>query len=145
MEQILDNELVNTRPDYKLYSEAVIGVGTFFGGPLAGGYFASENFRALGDTAKMRNTWLITLGFMAVLLAFIFAIPASQHMGVALPVAYTFGIRYLVKQYQGPQLEKHTASGGEMHSGWRALGVVVASLLAFFAIVMLVVVTTGVE
>jgi hypothetical protein len=116
-------------PDYKLYNDRAIFIGTFLGGPLAAGYLLAENYRHLGERSNARKTWLFTiLGFLLIF-GIAFLTPASGNsMGYLLPILYSYIASYLAKRLQGDLVKLHLQKMGVLYSNWRAVVVALIAL-----------------
>lgn len=117
-----DNQNLTT----KFYSQRAIAIATYFGGPLAAGYLARQNFINLGKADYGRYSMII--GVISTLLVFggIFSIPEhiiTKIPNMLIPLLYT-GIIYLViDKLQGGVLKEHKEQKGKFYSAWHAAGV----------------------
>ena len=86
-------------PAGKIYKQRAISIATFFGGPLATGYMAAANFKALGEPGKIRATWIWTLLATVIIFGAAFLIPDSVKMpNEIIPLVYTaIGIFFINK------------------------------------------------
>jgi hypothetical protein len=115
----------------KFYSQRVIGIATFIGGPMAAGYLIRENYRSLEDPENGKKA--LVIGIIATILLFvgIFSIPESIMNKVPnqiLPAIYTGIIYLIVEKIHGTMLNQHKENGNEFYSGWKAVGIGVISL-----------------
>jgi hypothetical protein len=128
------------KPTEKIYKDRAIWVGTFLGGPLVAGYFIAENFKVFGEYEKAKKTWIYTIIATIIIFGGIFSIPDNVKIpNQIIPLVYTGIASYLLKHFQGQNIENHINSGGELFSWWRTIGVgligLVIILIAIFAIV----------
>lgn len=66
---------MNNKDTLKLYSQNAISVATFFGGPLAAGFLARQNFISLGKKESAKNSLIIGIVSTVLLFAAIFSVP----------------------------------------------------------------------
>ncbi len=119
-----------TIPKEKVYKESAIWVGTFLGGPLAAGYFFSENFKALGEQQKVKPTWVVTIIAIIIIFGGIFLIP--EHITIPnqiIPITYTALAFGIFKRFQEKSINEHVDKGGKIHSWGKIIGVAVVGLL----------------
>ncbi|WP_121353723.1 hypothetical protein [Flavisolibacter nicotianae] len=120
----------------KLYNERAILIGTFVGGPLAGGYLLARNFAALNQPGRAGKTWMATIGVLLLLIASSF-IPLADKIP---PVVYGFALgwtaHFVARKYQGSNLALHRENGGQFYSTWRAVFTGVVSLLLLVGFVL---------
>lgn len=131
----MEENIFPDRPTCKLHTENAIRVATFLGGPLVAGYLIANNYKELGETEKVRTTWIVTA--IATLAIFVIAyfLPDSLPRPI-LPLAYTVGVYYLVQNLQGAKIKAHIAAGGQMWSIWNA---VLAGVVGLIVIVVILV------
>ena len=110
----------------KLYTERAILIGTFIGGPLAGGYLLARNFSAMEKGGRAGITWVVTITVLLLTLATAF-IPALESVP---PVVFSFifciAAHTVAKKLQGADIHLHKEHGGIIQPTWRA---VVAGIL----------------
>ena len=58
-----------------------------------------------------------------------------------IPIIYTGLTAALVKHFQGKQIEGHIAQGGQIYPAWRAVLAGIIGLVAFFALIAVLVLT----
>lgn len=142
----MENDLLPAQPVYKLYSDRAIYIGTFLGGPLVGGYMAAENFKQLGQSEKVRTTWMISVAVFIVILAAAFLIPAMKNVpNYLIPIIYAAIARLMIKKYQGEAINLHIETGGTIFSSWRAvwMGLVGTAILLAFAMIFVLLANKG--
>lgn len=139
----MQEDLLAVPPEFKLYKENAIWIGTFIGGPLVAGYLMAENFKQLGQADKARASWIIAILSTVALFGAIFLIPGIEKIPrYVIPLTYTFIARLLVQQYQGEAIKSHISQGGPTYSSWRTVwiglvgGIILAAVI--FGILMLV-------
>ncbi len=126
MEQPIGSELpapLEAAPDYKLYTPDQVGLATFLGSALAGGYLLYQNSRRLGRPTLVP----LALGIGATLLAIGLALVTPVGAGIA--IGLVFAMRQLAQGEQGARVREHQQKGGKLESGWNAAGVGVISAL----------------
>jgi hypothetical protein len=137
-------ELKETIPSYKIYKDKFVYGVAYIGGPLAAGYIIAENFKAFGDIDKYKKTWIITIISSIIIFGGVFLIPDSVKIpNFIIPLFYTIIAYWLMRFYQGKQIDEHIANGGATYSPWRAglvglIGIVITLVLAFSAAFLLI-------
>jgi len=102
----------------KIYRNKAIWVGTFLGGPLVAGYLIAANFNSFNESKKARITWICAIIATIVIFGGIFLIPNPDKVPrQVIPLIYTATAFYLVKHYQGHQINLHIEAGGLVF-GW---------------------------
>jgi hypothetical protein len=147
---IINNEIPNNlayeeQDKVKLYTIGWITFATYIGGPLAGCYLMSENFKNVGNEDLAEKTFKIGIISIILLFGSIAFIPESildKIPDAIIPLTYTAIIYLYVKKFQGKSINEHIENGGLKYSGWRATGFgilsLIVSLLYFFILVMLI-------
>jgi peptidoglycan/LPS O-acetylase OafA/YrhL len=128
----MEENVLSLPPDFKIYKERAIYVGTFLGGPLVAGYLAAENFKKLAQPDKARSAWLIAIASTIALVAIVFLIPNIEKIpSYIIPIIYAGLAQYLVQKNQGAAIKLHVEKGGPVFSVWRAawLGLIGAAVL----------------
>lgn len=126
-------------PGTRLYSPGQIFLASFLGGPFAGAWLFSRNYRAFDkDRSAAQSLW-IGLGFTVALAAVSFVLP-KNFPNLVLPLAYSFALRYYAKAIFGKSFDEHVAGGGEKGSWWTVVGVAVLCVAAFLALVFALVI-----
>lgn len=120
----------------RLYSMGSVGLATFFGSPLAGGFIIAQNLKALGRGAETGGLWGTAIGIFVVCMALAFILPEDVPTMV-----FTFaqlGAMVTLAQFRiGPALVLHGEQQGPFHSKWRAVGVGVLFGLGIVAALVL--------
>ena len=120
MEQFTDIQT----PTKKIYKDRAIWTATLFGGPLAGGYLIAENFKVFNEPDKAKKTWIYAIIATVLIFGGIFLIPNPDKIPEQLiPLIYTAIAYYLVKHFQGTQIDSHIKAGGQVYNWWRAFGI----------------------
>ena len=140
----MEENLLSTPPDFKLYKDRAVWIGTFIGGPLAAGYIAAENFKQLGQQDKAKSAWTIAIIATIVIFGGIFLIPNIEKMPrFVIPLIYTGIAQYLVQKYQGAAVKEHIEKGGQTYSIWRAVLIGLIGLVILLAILFVVILLTN--
>jgi peptidoglycan/LPS O-acetylase OafA/YrhL len=132
-----EENLLSLPPDFKVYKDRAVYIGTFLGGPLVAGYLSAENYKNLGQQDKVKTAWLIAIISTIVIIGIVFLIPNIEKVpSYIIPIVYAGIAQYLVQKNQGPAIKSHIEKGGQVYSVWRAvwIGLVGAALL--FAIIL---------
>jgi len=141
-ESSLENGTTASSADYQLYKISGIGIATFFGSMLAGGFLMSRNYKKLGkDAAAMKALVYSALATVAVLVIS-FLIPEDLNIpNLAFTIPQIIVMVQLAKKKQGNDIDAHVANGGALASDWKAFGisllVIVALMAAVFPIAMM--------
>jgi hypothetical protein len=118
----MQEDLLTAPPEFKLYNDRAVYVGTFLGGPLVAGYLAAENFKKLGQPDKARTAWIVAILSTILIFLGVFLIPGIEKIPkYIIPLAYTFIAKALFQQYLGPAIKNHIAQGGPTYSVWRGV------------------------
>src|SRR6476620_7895496 len=108
-----EENVLSVLPNFKLYNDRAIYVGTFLGGPLVAGYLAAENFKELGEPDKVRNTWIVAIGATILIFGSIFLIPNIEKIpNYIIPITYTLIAQFLVRRFQVAAIKNHVQNGG---------------------------------
>ncbi len=110
----------------KLYSKRAISIATFFGGPLAAGILARQNFINLGKNDY--GKYSLVVGIVSTILIYfgIFSLPEQiidKIPNVLIPAIYTGIIYLIIEKLQGNELADHKNNNGEFYSAWKAAGI----------------------
>ena len=122
----------NVAQDKSLFTESAITVATALGGPLAGAFLFSMNYKTLGRPDAARRSLFIGVGGLVVFFAVLFALP--DHLVDAVPNAFYAALwgalaYAFVHKYQQEHIKAHLASGGCKGSGWVVFGISIAGLI----------------
>lgn len=140
----LDANKENKSVDFELYKISGIGLATFIGSALAGGFLLSRNYKRLGNV-RMANKAL-SYSVLATIVLFLIAYFIPENMNIPNMVFTVVQVVVLVqiaKQQQEKNINEHVAHGGSLASNWKAFGlsllVVLAMLVVIIPFVMLTV------
>jgi hypothetical protein len=140
----MGEDLLSSKPDFKLYKDRAIYVGTFLGGPLTAGYLTAENFKHLRQYDKVKTTWIVAIIATVVIFGGIFLIPGIEKVpNYIIPLIYTVIAQYLVKHFQGNQITDHIKNGGQIYSVWRAVWIGLVGLAITLAIIFVIILFTN--
>jgi len=132
----MEENILHSFPDYKLYNDRSFYVGTLLGGPMVAGYLAAENYKKLGQPAKVKNAWIIALIATLAILGAVFFIPGLEKIpNYIIPLIYTAIAQFLVQKSQGNAIKAHIAQGGQIYSTWRAVWIGLIGLLVLVALI----------
>ncbi|HEY2582419.1 MAG TPA: hypothetical protein VGI43_11465 [Mucilaginibacter sp.] len=119
-----ESTLEISKPAPKIYKTKPIQVATFLGGPLVAGYLIAENFKAFNERQNARKTWLYTIIATVLICSTIFLIPDTVKIpDVVFPIIYSWITYYIVKHYQGAQIDASINEGVQIYSWWRVVGI----------------------
>lgn len=121
----------------RLYNERSILIGTFLGGPLAGGFLLAQNFKALDQPVKARITWAATIATLLLLIGTAFIPFFDQIPSMVYSFAFCFAAHSFAKHFQGRQIVLHQEGGGQLYSTWRAAGFGLVSLVLMLGWILL--------
>ncbi len=133
--QSLHNAKEIPKNNFELYSQRAISIATYFGGPLAAGILARQNFINLGK--KDLGHWALLIGIISTLLLFaaVFSIPEEfmdKVPNAVIPFIYT-GIIYLViEKVQGSAIKEHKENKRPFYSAWKATIIGAGSMIVLF-------------
>jgi hypothetical protein len=142
----MEENIITPIPEYKLYKDRAIYVGTFLGGPLVAGYLAAENFKRIGQPDKVRTTWVVAIIATLVIFGIVFYIPGVRKMpNYIIPLIYTAIAQGLIQRYQGIAIKDHIGKGGQMYSAWRAVWIGLIGAVILVAIVVIFILATDIN
>ncbi|HEY4062146.1 MAG TPA: hypothetical protein VGM30_09610 [Puia sp.] len=136
----MEENILVALPDFKLYNNRSIYIGTILGGPFVAGYFAAENFKRLGRPALAKKSWIIAVAATILLIAAVLFIPGIEKVPpYIIPLVYTGLAQYFIMQHQGEAIKSHLANGGKLYSAWRGLliGLIGAAILVACLFILL--------
>lgn len=120
------NEETNQKETIQLYSQRAILIATYFGGPLAAGILARQNFINLGKAQLGNNALIIGIVSTILLFAGIFSVPddiVNKIPNALIPFVYTGIIYLIIEKYQGNELKEHKQNKMPFYSAWKATGI----------------------
>lgn len=128
------NNLANVEHDkIKLYTIGWIIFSTFLGGPLAGCYLMSVNFKNLGDKDLARKT--LKIGIISTILLcggttyLVVENIAEEIPNYLIASTYIAIIYAYLKTYQEKSIKEHIEKGGLKYSGWKSTGIGIMSFI----------------
>ncbi len=120
-------------------------IATYLGGPIAGFYLMSANFKNLHNTKSAKKTLYIGIVSSIVLFTGVLFVPgviidAVPHF--LIPLIYTVVITVYAQGIHGEIIKEHLNKGGEIYSGWKVFGMGISflavSLIYVFILVMII-------
>ncbi len=132
-------QVLDTMPDRQIYKQGMMLVGSYIGGPLVAGYIIAENFKAFGETALARKTWMYAIIATIVIFTTLLAIPQEALDAIPnflIPLSYTAAAYYYMQHFQDRNIGTHLASGGPVFSWWKVVGIGVVGLVVTMVAVM---------
>jgi hypothetical protein len=130
-------------PRARLHTQKNIVAATFLGGPLAGGYLISRNFRALGNDDAGEHSLLIAIIAAVVIFGNLPFLLPEQFQLLSIPVVSAAIVFYIVRSYQGQQIKEHLEKGNQKASLWKAVAVGLIALVLSLQFSEIVAVATG--
>jgi tetratricopeptide (TPR) repeat protein len=119
----------------KLYPLREINAAILLGGPLAGFYLVSRNFKNFQQHELSRKYLIIGVIVTILLFGSITLIPQGILKYVKpLILLYVPVLMVYFNKIQGRDLNAHFKNGGKKYSGWKALGVVLSALAISLAV-----------
>ena len=109
----------------KFYSQKIILIATYLGGPIATGILMRKNFNVIGK--KKEANYALFLGFFTMILVLVglYFMPdniAEKIPNVMFPALYTGAAYFILEKVQGKELTEHKLNGGgflfRMESFW---------------------------
>lgn len=127
--------------DYTLFKVSGIGVATFFGTVLAGGYLMYRNFKNLGKHAEAKQAliWSVVAIFAVIAIAFVLPEDLSSP-SIGLTAAQVVVMIHLAKKFFSDALADHELHGGRVASNWLAFCVALLVLLILFVALVAIVI-----
>jgi len=119
----------------KVWSVGQIGALTLFGGPFAGTFLLSKNYRVFENPSAAKK--ILQLGAVSTALLFILfgLLPEAlleKLPNYSIPVAYIVIMIQYAKKHQKALIVEHLKTG-EKHSHWKAFGFCLAFMPLAFA------------
>jgi chromate transport protein ChrA len=125
-------------PDEKIYSANAIRLAAFLGGPMAGAYMLSENYKTFGEYKKGRTTIWVSLILLIVLFVILLLIPESENTKsinrLAGPFTFLILASLAVRYLQKDKIDEYASKDGKFYKGGRSLLIVLVS--AAFSVIM---------
>lgn len=122
----------NKKNKYKLYKPGWIVAATFLGGPIAGCYMMSVNYKNLQKTTSAKKT--LWFGIIASLISANLILFAPSEIKriyskISVPILYSVIMGIYADQYQGKSIKEHIVKGEKLYSGWKSAGIGLLFLL----------------
>lgn len=127
----IEEDKPTTKPGYRLYTTAQIGITCFFATPFTALIMIALNFRAVKDFRSYKQALalaVILLPFLIIFLNFI----ADKHTYRILIFFIAALMAYIAKIWQGGIYQEHIQKGGERKSIWHVIGVILVGLSIIF-------------
>ncbi|MBS1747068.1 MAG: hypothetical protein JST21_12930 [Bacteroidetes bacterium] len=106
---------------------------------MVAGYLTAENFKQLGQSEKVRITWIIAILSTIIIFGGIFLVPNIDKVpNYIIPLIYTAIAQYLVQKYQGADIKTHIDSGGQTYSTWRVIWIGLVGLVILLIIIFVI-------
>ncbi|GAB3936655.1 hypothetical protein [Mucilaginibacter myungsuensis] len=130
-------------PEKKYYTPKMIQIGTFLGGPIAAGYFISNNYKAFSKAKKVRLVWLYTIIASFIIFGVVLILPADAatnrgSLKYLVPLLYSWAAFSLVKYLQEGLINEHVASGGTNYGWGRVILISIIGCAITFAALFIV-------
>ncbi len=123
-ESNIENVVEEKSYDYKLFKTSAVGVATFFGTVLAGGYIIYRNYKALGKEAEGKKVLIWSAIATVLIFAVTFLIPDSVDIpNSVFTVAQVIAMVQLAKKWFELPLSDHEKYNGKFESNWLAFGI----------------------
>lgn len=121
-----------------LYKISGIGIATFFGSLIAGGYLAAHNLKALGRPREARNVLITTVVATLGIIILSYLLPTHMNLpGLVTGIVQTMIMVQFSKKWFAYDLAAHIAHDGRMISNWKAFGIAMLFLMCMLAILVL--------
>ncbi len=139
----MDKDILTKPPEFKLYSDRSVYVGTLLGGPLVAGYLVAENFKELGEHENAKKTWIFAIIASIIIFGGVFIIPGIEKVPkLLIPILYSVIAQAFVKRFQGTLIKNHLETGGQVFSVWRSVAIGIIGLAITFIILFLAILLT---
>jgi len=111
---------------------------TLLGGPLAGGYLISRNFKILGNDDAGENSLLIALATTAFIFGNSPLLLPEDFPLISIPLVSAAIVYYIVRSYQGQQITEQFEKGDQKAPVWKAFAAGLIALLLSLQFAVLV-------
>lgn len=142
MDTIDINQTAAESKGIKLFTERAIVISTILGGPLAGCYLISQNFKSLNDISKGKKSLIIGILFTLIFFPILLFIPSSifdKISNFVFDLLWTISIYFIVKRYQKENIKTHIKNGGQSGSWSKVL--IISIIAAVISIVYIMAVS----
>lgn len=120
---------------------------TFFGGPLASGYFLFRNFQTLGFKKAAISSLIFSVVLSLMLILIVLGVFDSlfdfKPYMFQIIICYTLLIQGVARSFQGSEVKKGIESGIKKYPFWKILVVVILSFAIFCIVSALVSILIG--
>jgi len=120
-----------------LYTPRQIYAASFLGSPLCAAWFLRKNFLATSNPGLASKTTWRAIVLTTALLVVGYFLP-ERFPNFVLPLLYSFLIYQYALSIFGKPVKDHLDRGGTKGSWWEVLGVSIVSLIAIFAVAIVV-------
>ncbi len=131
----------------RVYSFGQVIAATIIGGPFAGVYMMSKNFKALNQQGLAQKSMQIGFALSALLFLILILLPddiAGKIPTLTVPTAYTIAIIFAMKELQNKELNASINQGETTkHSIWRVLGISILTFLLTLAYMFVLALVLG--
>lgn len=120
-------------PEEKLFNLSAIMLGTFLGGPVAGGYLIYSNYVMLGVPERGKQVLLYAVVIMYGLIGSMLFLPEQTVDKIPrflIPWVCAAIAYFVAKKLQGELVLHHAEAGGQFYARWRAVWVTLVCVLA---------------
>jgi amino acid transporter len=122
--------------EYSLYKITGIGIATFLGSILAGGFLMYLNFKRLGLIEKANKTLIYSSIATVIVFIIIFLIPEDINIpNTAFSIPQIIAMVQIAKHQQGGLIETHAEANGPLASNWKAFGIGLLFTIAIMAVI----------
>ena len=132
---VMDTSVPGLSNSASLYSPVQTFIATLLGGPAAGGWTLSANFRA---TSRRRSSVIALVGgvifsFLLAVVALKFSSRLARHADPRIVhLGYSTVVLAIAHGYFGTLARSHVASSGAKKSWWRVAGIALLGLALMF-------------
>lgn len=114
----------------RVYSKNAIQIGTFFFGPMAGGYMMLKNFELFENHRFARNAQITLIGGITILILYLLlGFPLPPQWEVLFPIFSTIIANQFFVSYQEKESAQYLKEGGKRQTVWKIFSVCLLSLL----------------
>jgi len=141
----LEENEENKKYDYELYKISGIGLATFIGSTLAGGFLISQNYKRLGNVRMANKTLTYTVLATIALFLTAYFMPVDMNVpNIIFTIVQVVVMVQIAKNLQQKELNNHLSHGGVLASNWKAFGISLLVIIAILAVLIPVIMLTAV-
>ena len=141
----LEENEENKSYDFELYKISGIGLATFIGSTLAGGFLISQNYKRLGNVRMANITLKYTVLATIALFLIAYFMPVDMNVpNIIFTVVQVVAMVQISKKLQQKELSNHVSHGGVLASNWKAFGISLLVIIAILAVLIPVIMLTAV-